>query len=64
LVNTGILNLLEIPHFGRGNDFKNYVKQLLVVLHGGFLWMGRPMPIDVELIYFIIGLPSNDEKPA
>jgi hypothetical protein len=29
LVNTRILNLLEIPHFGRGKDVNNYIKQLL-----------------------------------
>jgi hypothetical protein len=52
LVNIGILNLLEIPHFGRGKDVNNCVKQLLAVLHGGFLWMDRSVSIDVELISF------------
>jgi hypothetical protein len=28
LYNTGVMNLLEIPHFGRGKDVNNYVKQL------------------------------------
>jgi hypothetical protein len=64
LVNTWILHLLEIPHFGRGKDMNNCVKQLLVVLHGGFLWMDKPVSIDVELISFITGLPSNGEKPT
>jgi hypothetical protein len=44
LVNTWILHLLEIPHFDRGKDVNNCVKQLLVVLHGGFLWMDRLCP--------------------
>jgi hypothetical protein len=36
----------------------------LSVLHGGFLWLEEPISIDVELISFIIGLPSNGEKLA
>jgi hypothetical protein len=59
LVNTGILNLLEIPHFERGKDVNNYVKQLLAVLHGGFVWLDELVSIDVNLISFITGLPSN-----
>ena len=47
LANTKILNLLEIPHFGRGKDVNNCIKQLLVVLHGGFLWLEEPVSIDV-----------------
>jgi hypothetical protein len=64
LENTGILNLLEIPHFGWGKDVNNCIKQLLAVLHGGFLWLEEPVSIDVELISFITGLPSNGEKPT
>jgi hypothetical protein len=64
LENIGILNLLEIPHFRWGKDVNKCVKQLLSVLHGGFLWLEEPISIDVELISFIIGLPSNGEKLA
>jgi hypothetical protein len=34
-----------------------------LVLHGGFLWLNEPISIDVELILFITGLPSNGDKP-
>jgi hypothetical protein len=64
LENTGILNLVEIPHFGRGKEVNNCVKQLMAVLHGGFLWMEEPVSIDVELIAFITGLPSMGESPT
>jgi hypothetical protein len=64
LENTGILNLLEIPHFGRGKEVNNCIKQLIAVLHGGFLWMEQPISIDVELITTITGLPSMGENPA
>jgi hypothetical protein len=62
--NTWILHLLEIPHFGRGKYVNNYLKQLLTILHGGFLWMDRLVSINMEVIVFIIGLPSNGENPV
>jgi hypothetical protein len=62
LENTGILNLVEIPHFGRGKEVNNCIKKLMEVLHGGFLWMEEPVSIDVELIAFITGLPSMGES--
>jgi hypothetical protein len=64
LANTGILNLVEIPHFGRGKEVNNCVKQLMAVLHGGFLWLEEPISIDVELISFITGLSSMGESPT
>jgi hypothetical protein len=54
---------VEIPHFGRGKEVNNCVKQLMAVLHGGFLWMEEPVSIDVELIAFITGLSSMGESP-
>jgi len=56
LVNTWILNLLEVPHLNREKYVNKCVKKLLVVLHGGFLWLDEPVSINVELISFIIGL--------
>jgi hypothetical protein len=53
---------LEIPHFGRGKDVNNCIKQLLAVLHVGFLWLDEPISIDVELISFITRFPSNGEN--
>jgi hypothetical protein len=64
LENIGILNLVEIPHFKQGKYVNKYVKKLLAVLHGGFVWLEEPVSIDVELIEFITCLPSNNEKPS
>jgi hypothetical protein len=64
LENKGIINLLEIPHFGRRKHVNNYIKKLLEVLHGGFVWLEEPVSINVELIEFIIGLPSNGDNPT
>jgi hypothetical protein len=56
--------LVEIPHSGRGKEVNKYVKNLIAVLHGGFLWLKEPVCIDVELIVFIIGLSSMGESPT
>jgi hypothetical protein len=63
LYNTRIMNLLEIPHFGRGKYVNACVKQLLALVHGGILWMDRHVSIDVDLIAEITGLPTDGEKP-
>jgi len=57
------MNLLEIPHFGRGNDANSSFKKLLAYIHGGILWMDIPVSIDVNLIAEIIGLPTDKAKP-
>jgi hypothetical protein len=64
LANTGILGLLEIPHFGRGQDVRNCVKKLMEVTHGGYLWVEEHVSIDVELIMYITGLVISGETPC
>jgi hypothetical protein len=58
LYNSGIMNLLGIPHFGNGKNVSLCVKQVFTCIHGGILWMKRPMQIDVALISKIIGLST------
>jgi len=58
------MTLLEIPHFGRGKDINNFVKQLLEVMKGGILWMDMKFSIDVDLIEKITGIPIDGEKPS
>jgi hypothetical protein len=50
LESTGILGLLKLPHFGRGQFTTTCIKQLLAVTHGGDIWMEKPVPIKIELI--------------
>jgi hypothetical protein len=57
------MNLLDIPHFGHGKHINGCVKKLLARVHGGILWMDRPVPINVDLIAAITGLPMDGEKP-
>jgi hypothetical protein len=64
LANTSILKLVDITHFSKGKEVNNYIKNFMVVLHGGFLWLEEPVSINVELIAFIIGLLSMGESLA
>ena len=40
----GILGLLKLPHFGRGQYATTCFKQLLAVTHKGDIWLDRPIP--------------------
>jgi hypothetical protein len=64
LEKTGILELLELPHFGIGQFASSCVKKLMVVTHGGDLWLDKLISIDIELIAHIIGLSSRVMDPA
>jgi hypothetical protein len=56
------MNLLDISHFGHRKYINGCVKNLLARVNGGILWMGRPVPINFDLITEIIGLPTDGEK--
>ena len=55
--------MLFIPHFGHSIQVNTYVKQLLVCVHRGYLWLDQPYPITIELIARIIGLPNDNKDP-
>jgi hypothetical protein len=61
---TDILGMLDIPHFGRGWDIRNYVKQMMEVTHIGYLWLEQLISIDMDLIAYITGLPTRGETPV
>jgi hypothetical protein len=60
--NTGIMNLLDAPHFGRGKPVNACVKQLLARIHDRILWMDGLVPITVDLIARNTGLCTDGEK--
>jgi hypothetical protein len=62
IYNTGIINLLYVPHFGRSNHINACIKKLISCVHDGILWMDRTVHITVELIVGITGLPTDGEK--
>jgi hypothetical protein len=43
LYNSDIMNLLDIQHFVRGKNVGLFVKKLVSRVHGGILWMDRPI---------------------
>ena len=53
-----------MPHFGRLNEAHACVKQLLACFHGGTLWLNTPIPVTVDLIASIMGLPKAGEDPT
>jgi hypothetical protein len=61
---TKILGLFKILNFGRGQYPLACVKQLLAVMHGGDVWLDKPVPITIELIMQITGLPIRGMDPA
>jgi hypothetical protein len=61
---TRILGLLKIPHFGRGQYASACIKKLLAVTHGGDIWLDKPIPITIELIMQITGLPIQGMDPT
>jgi hypothetical protein len=63
LEKTWILGLLDLPHFGRGEYARGWVKQLLEVTHGGDIWLDKLVLIDVEIIANITGFPSRGMDP-
>jgi hypothetical protein len=46
---AGLLNVLDIPHFGRNNKVNSRVNLLLSYVHGGYPWLDRPISIDTIL---------------
>ena len=63
LAESGLPNLLEIPHFGRGPEVNAIVRMLLSCVHGGYLWLGSPIDVFVDLIHRITGLSKTGNDP-
>jgi hypothetical protein len=61
LKRVGILNLFDIPHFGWSNEANACIKFLLTCMHGGYLWLDKPILIDTKPIARIIGLPMQGQ---
>ena len=53
-----------MPHFGWLNEAHACVKQLLACFHGGTLWLNTSIPVTINLIASITGLPKVGEDPT
>jgi hypothetical protein len=60
----GLLNLLQIPHFGRSNEINAVVKLILSCIHGGHLWLDYRVDIMIDLIHRITGLSKTGADPT
>ena len=56
---SGLLNLLEIPHFGRDTEVNAVVQVLLSCVHGGYLWLSNRVDLNVDLIHHITDLSKH-----
>jgi hypothetical protein len=63
LVQSTILNVMNIPHFGRHREVNTCVKLLLLCYHGGYIWLDRCVTMDPMLIHIIIGLSMQGPDP-
>jgi len=50
---AGLLHILCVPHFHWSIINIVCVRQLLVLVHDGFLWLGEPIPITDMIIHKI-----------
>ena len=57
--------MLDIPHFGRTTQVTIVVKQLLALVHDGYLWIGnQKITINGELIHRITSFPKEGPDPG
>lgn len=61
---SGLLNLLWVPHYHRSNINIIYIKKLLTLVHDGCLWLSALIPITDMLIHQITFLPHLGLNPA
>jgi len=61
---AGLLHLLWIPHFHRTPITIFVIRQLLYLVHDGYLWLEEPIPIMEDLIHHISQLPCKGKDHA
>ena len=63
LERSGLLNVLRLPHFGRSAEVNAVVRILLSCVHGGYLWLGHKIDLNVDLIHRVTGLSKTGKDP-
>ena len=63
LEQSGLLNLLRIPHFGQATEVNAMVRVLLSCVHGGCLSVGNRVDLNIDLIHRITGLSKTGKDP-
>jgi hypothetical protein len=63
LMQSTILNVMKIPHFGRHQEVNACVKLLLSCYHGRYLWLDQWITVDPMLIHLITRLIMQGHNP-
>ena len=63
LAQSTLLNVMNIPHFGRHQEVNACVKMLLSCYHGRYLWLNCHITMDPTLINRITGLSMQGPEP-
>jgi hypothetical protein len=63
LLQSTLLNVNEIPHFGRHQEVNTCIRLLLSFYHSGYLWLDRCITMDPTLINQITGLSMQGPDP-
>jgi hypothetical protein len=63
LVQSTLLNVMKIPHFGRHQEVNACVKLMLSCYHGEYLWLNRRITVDLTLIHRITELSMQGPDP-
>ena len=63
LAQSTLLNVMNIPHFGRHQEVNACVKLLLSCYHGGYLWLDLRITVDLTLIHRITRLSMQGPDP-
>ena len=59
-----LLHLLWIPHFHRAPMMIFVIRQMLCLVHDGYLWLEEPIPIMSEIMHWISQLPCMGRDPT
>ncbi len=60
----GLLNLLWMSHYHHAPMTIFFIRQLLCLVHDGYLWLEDPIPITIDLIHHISRLPYKGKDLA
>jgi hypothetical protein len=63
LVQSTLLNVMKILHFGRHKEVNTCVKLLLNYYHGGYLWLNHHITTDPTLINQITRMSMQGPNP-
>ena len=61
---AGLLNLRWIPHYHHMAITIFVIRQLLCLVHDGYLWLDELIPITANLVHRLTHFPTKGNDPA